>query len=120
MATSYTDASVTNGVMYFYVVSAVNAGGESTNSAEITSRPTAPITSGESVPPTISVSGSSVQLTVAKSVVGHTYQLQTSDSLVSWTDVGYQWKGTGGALVLPDTAGLTGVARRFYRILIQQ
>jgi len=33
--TSYSDTTVANGITYFYVVSAVNSGGESTNSSEI-------------------------------------------------------------------------------------
>jgi hypothetical protein len=44
-ATTFTDNSVTNGTKYFYVVSAVNAGGESANSNEVNATPTgAPVT----------------------------------------------------------------------------
>src|ERR1700735_3041433 len=39
---SFTDTGVTNGTKYFYVVSAVNSGGESANSSEVNSTPTAP------------------------------------------------------------------------------
>jgi hypothetical protein len=38
-ATSYTDTGLTNGIAYFYVVSALNAAGESANSAQATSTP---------------------------------------------------------------------------------
>lgn len=37
--TNYTDTLTTNGTMYYYVVSAVNAGGESANSVEVGARP---------------------------------------------------------------------------------
>ena len=42
MATSYTDAGLTNGTKYFYVVSALNAAGESANSIEVSGTPAAP------------------------------------------------------------------------------
>jgi titin len=41
-STSYTDAGLTNGQLYFYVVSALNASGESNNSAEAPAAPVAP------------------------------------------------------------------------------
>lgn len=42
-STSFTDGSVTNGVTYFYVVSAVNGSGESSNSAEAGATPPGPL-----------------------------------------------------------------------------
>ncbi|NEW08426.1 hypothetical protein GK047_20725 [Paenibacillus sp. SYP-B3998] len=42
---SYTDTALTNGTTYYYVVSAVNAGGESGNSNEASATPQSPITS---------------------------------------------------------------------------
>jgi hypothetical protein len=42
--TSYTDTDVLNGTTYYYVVSAVNAGGESADSAEASATPEAPET----------------------------------------------------------------------------
>ncbi len=43
-ATSYLDFAVTNGATYYYVVSAVNAGGESANSSQVAVTPEAPLT----------------------------------------------------------------------------
>lgn len=42
-ATSYTDAAASNGTTYYYVVSALNANGESANSNEASATPTAPL-----------------------------------------------------------------------------
>jgi Glycoside hydrolase family 44 len=39
---SYTDAGLTNGTIYYYVVSALDASGESSNSAQVSAMPTAP------------------------------------------------------------------------------
>ena len=41
-ATAYSDNSVTNGIKYYYVVSAYNSYGESANSAEVSGTPLAP------------------------------------------------------------------------------
>jgi hypothetical protein len=41
-ATSYTDTTAANGTTYYYVVSAVNASGESANSSEVSAMPQAP------------------------------------------------------------------------------
>jgi hypothetical protein len=42
--TSYTDSSVTNGTTYYYVVAAVNSGGTSANSSQVSATPSAPAT----------------------------------------------------------------------------
>lgn len=41
--TNYPDTSVANGTTYFYVVSALNGGGEGTNSTEVSATPTVPL-----------------------------------------------------------------------------
>lgn len=45
-ATNYTDPGLTNGVTYYYVVTAINAAGESGNSNEVSVTPTAPPATG--------------------------------------------------------------------------
>lgn len=41
-STGYADSSAANGTTYFYIVSALNSGGESANSAQVSALPTAP------------------------------------------------------------------------------
>lgn len=48
--TGYLDVGLTNGTAYFYVVSAINTSGESTNSSQVSSTPTAPGSSAPSLP----------------------------------------------------------------------
>ena len=60
-STSYTDTGVTNGVTYYYVVSAVNTGGESANSSQVSATPLSPLPppfTGQDVGP-VGLAGSS-------------------------------------------------------------
>jgi hypothetical protein len=52
-ATSFTDTGLANGTTYYYVVSAVNAGGESTNSTQVSARPTSSVVISSPLPPLI-------------------------------------------------------------------
>ena len=44
-ATTFSDSNVSNGTTYYYVATAVNAAGESTNSVEVSATPSAPVPS---------------------------------------------------------------------------
>ncbi|HUZ06926.1 MAG TPA: LamG-like jellyroll fold domain-containing protein, partial [Candidatus Paceibacterota bacterium] len=49
-ATSYLDTGLVNGTTYYYVVSAVNAGGESTNFTQVSARPTSSVVISSPLP----------------------------------------------------------------------
>ena len=70
--TSYTDASVANGTMYYYVVSAVNNIGESTNSTEVHATPPIPPPPPSSAPTILTVTTTTPgQVGLTWSVVGN-------------------------------------------------
>jgi len=121
--TSYTDGNVTNWIPYYYVVSAVNTGGEGANSIQAVATPQSPAISDteRSRSTKLTVSGSSTAVTFTSSVTGHTYQLQTIDSLTSgtWTNYGTAWPGTGADLIFAAPYDAS-VPRRFYRLQIRQ
>jgi len=120
MGSSYSDNNVVNGTTYFYVVSALNAGGESAISQQATARPTAPISAQELNSSGLSISGSTATLTVPASVIGHTYQLQYTDNLATggWQNVGTAQVGTAGSLQFTAVFD-SSAPKRFYRIMIQ-
>ena len=59
-----------------------------------------------------------VGLGVANSVIGRTYQLQRSNTLAGWIDVGIALPGNGGLLSFDETVDPEVVPRRFYRVVI--
>jgi fibronectin type 3 domain-containing protein len=63
-STSYTDTGLSNGVKYFYVVSAVNSGGESANSTEISATPVAPL-NPPAVPTGLQATGGNAQVNLS-------------------------------------------------------
>ncbi|MBF0503704.1 MAG: hypothetical protein HQL14_01250 [Candidatus Omnitrophica bacterium] len=62
---SYTDTSVANGTTYYYVVSAVNAAGESANSSQVQAKPMAPALSPPAAPTGLSVMPGNNQVAVS-------------------------------------------------------
>jgi fibronectin type 3 domain-containing protein len=62
-AANYTDTGLTNGTKYFYVVSAVNATGESANSAEDSATPTAPL-SAPAIPTNLQATAGNAQVSL--------------------------------------------------------
>ena len=75
-ATNYADANVTNAVNYFYVVSAVGTGGESTNSPPVSA---VPLPSSQPTNLVMHVSGSQLQLSWPPDHLGWRLQIQTND-----------------------------------------
>jgi fibronectin type 3 domain-containing protein len=61
---SYTDTGLTNGTRYFYVVSAVNSGGESANSSEVSATPSAPLTA-PATPTGLHATGGNAQVSLS-------------------------------------------------------
>jgi hypothetical protein len=75
-ATNYADANVTNAVNYFYVVSAVGAGGESSNSLPATA---APLPSNQPTNLVVQPASGQLQLSWPPDHLGWRLQIQTND-----------------------------------------
>ena len=79
--TSYTNTGLLNGMTYFYVVSALNIAGESTNSAPVSAMP--------QVPPTLMISQTGTDFMFSWPVTSAGFTLQSSTNLApgSWVTV---------------------------------
>jgi len=107
--TTYTDATALNGATYYYVVSAANTGGESTNSTQVIATPT----STSPVNVSISLSNGVVTLTWPADHTG--WRLQTQTNGLGGTN----WFAVAGAaqtnrLVVPMISGDGSV---FFRLV---
>jgi polygalacturonase len=85
ITTNFSDADVTNGAPYFYVVSAVGAGGESSNSPPVTATP---LPSNQPTNIITRANGNSLQLSWPQDHLGWRLQVQTNSLVDSnWVDV---------------------------------
>jgi polygalacturonase len=75
-ATNYSDADVTNAATYYYVVSAVGAGGESSNSLPVTA---IPLPSNQPTNITMQAHGTDLQVTWPQDHLGWRLQMQTNN-----------------------------------------
>jgi len=105
---SYADLELTNGTTYYYVVSALNATGESANSIETNATPARP--------PIILNAVSYVNGQFSLQFGGsdtQTYVVETSTNLINWTPVSTN-SPSGGRFIFTDT-NATDPAR-YYRV----
>lgn len=93
--TNFTDASVTNGITYYYAVSSLSAGGEGTNSVEASA---IPLPSNQPTNITFQVSGNQMQLSWPPDHLGWRLLIQTN-SLNS--GLGTNW------VTVPDSTNAT-------------
>ena len=124
---TYTHTGLSPGVTRYYVVGAENMTGQGPNSAEVGATPDSPpITEGEIYASRLdfsSLPGNSADLTmtIATSVIGHTYRIQHSSDLSdsSWENIGDMHPGTGAELRI-DLPLVVAAKRGFYRILVSR
>jgi fibronectin type 3 domain-containing protein len=79
-ATAFTDTNVTNGTTYYYVVSAVNANGESANSAQVSAKPGAAAAPDAPTGLTASAGDGEVDLSWSASAGATSYNVKRSTS----------------------------------------
>jgi polygalacturonase len=112
-ATNYTDSNVTNGVEYFYIVTATEAGGESTNSIEASA---VPLPSNQPTNIVALITDGQLQLSWPQDHLGWRLQIQTNDLS---TGLGTNWvdfpdsTNVTSANIIPDPAN----GSVFYRLV---
>ena len=110
-ATNYPDTGLLNGTTYYYVVSALNAGGESTNSVQASATPQAP--------PNLNISqtGTNFMFSWPLASTGFTVQSCTNLASGSWltvTSAVLQSNGGQWSVTLPPS---TNAISTFYRLV---
>jgi len=105
---NYTDLGVTNGTKYFYVISALNATGESANSVETNATPASPLV----ILTGASFANGQFGLQFAGSDT-QSYVVETSTNLIDWMPVSTN-SPSGGQFIFIDT-NATDPAR-YYRV----
>ena len=108
-STSYTDTGLTNGTKYFYVVAAVNSGGESANSSQVSATPVAPETA-PATPSGLQATGGNAQVSLRwnTSAGATSYHVKRSTSSGAETQV-----SSPTSTSYTDT-GLTNGTKYFY------
>ncbi len=111
-ATNYSDTAVTNGTTYYYVVSALNTSGESTNSSQASATPSAtppaPFISG------VTLTNGMLQMSVSGNQ-GYSYIVQTSTNLTSSWQTLFATNPQTMPFQFIDTRAPTS-PNRFYRV----
>ncbi|MDF7799309.1 carbohydrate-binding protein [Pontiellaceae bacterium B1224] len=115
--TSYLDTGLLDGSNYYYVVSSLNNLTESSDSAEVSAVPSAPINPADVVIGPVAISSGDFNLTITHSVLGHNYRILATEDLVGpdWQVVSATHAGTGGMLAI-DLPILGSETNVFYKL----
>jgi hypothetical protein len=95
-ATAFTNTALANGVMYYYVIRAANAVGESPNSLEVGARPVSAVRPTSSV----ALAGNQLQLSWPADHTGWRLQMSTNLNTTNWQDVAGT-EATNSVLIQP-------------------
>ncbi len=107
---AFTNTGLVNGTTYYYVVSAVNSGGESANSAQVSARPVSLLSTNL----TISLSSAQLRLNWPADHTGWRLQMNTNLLNANWTDVSSNLVTATNQFYVPIAITNSGV---FYRLV---
>jgi len=107
-STSATITGLSAGVTYYFVITAYDAAGaESSPSSEVSFVPGTPLAEFNGL------AGGAANLTL-QGLIGHTYEIQATQDLVTWTVIGTAMIGTDGTASFTDT-NAAKFTKQFYR-----